>query len=151
MRQLFVLGLVLFAAVGSAAADSGYSLKLEEELLRPRVDPRTDARLAQWNSPIGRVAYHMQQEQAHLAGGSQPGGATALAFRVRIQGGLLPALIAATSDSGIEYYERSVLVIRWPWAKDDQPSVLTTEEQLALLLGRRLEAHTAGLRAERED
>jgi hypothetical protein len=151
MRLLTTLGVVLFAAVGSAAADSGYSLKLEEELLRPRVDPRTDARLAQWNSPIGRVAYHMQQEQAHLMGGSQPGGATALGFRIKFQGGLMPTLIVATSDSGIEYYERNVAVIRWPWAKDKEPSVLTTEEQLALLLGRRLEAHTAGLRAERED
>jgi hypothetical protein len=151
LRHLVTLGFIITAAVGSAAAGSGYSLKLEEELDRPRVDPRTDARLAQWNSPIGRVAHHMQQEHASLMGGGQPGGgAIGLGFRVKFQAGVRPELIVASTESGVEFYERAMAVIRWPWAEDDDRPVLPTEEQLALLLGRRLEAHTAGHRVEQD-
>jgi hypothetical protein len=151
MRHLVSLGFILAAVVGSAAAGSGYSLKLEEELDRPRMDPRTDARLAQWNSPIGRLAHHMQQERASMMGSGQPGGgAIGLGFRVKFQAGVRPEVIVASAEWGVEYYERAMAVIRWPWAKDDDRPVLPTEEQLTLLLGRRLEAHTAGHRIEQD-
>jgi hypothetical protein len=45
----------------------------------------------------------------------------------------------ATVDAGVEAYERSLGVIRWPWSESDEEA-LPIEEQLALLLGHRLES-----------
>jgi hypothetical protein len=87
--------------------------------------------------------YDMQQQQAGLMRGGQPGGSGALAFRLKFQKGLSPAVMAATSESGVELYERAVHVIRWPWRKDEGEA-MPMEEQLSLLLGHRLEARTAG-------
>jgi hypothetical protein len=103
-----------------------------------QLDARTQARLAQWNDPTGRAAAHLQQEQAHLLGGGQPGGSPGIAFRVKVQSGFRPRLIVATVDAGVEAYERSMGVIRWPWRASDEEA-LPIEEQLSLLLGHRLE------------
>jgi len=134
----------------SATANTGFSLRLEEELARPRVDPRTEARLAQWNSPMGRLMYNMQQQQGALMRGGQPGGSGGLAFRLKFQRGLSPAMMAATVEGGVELYERAVLVIRWPWRKDEGEA-MPMEEQLSLLLGHRLEARTAGAPVDEGD
>ena len=139
-RALTTTCALLWAAL-SAAADTGYRLRLEEELARPRVDPRTEARLAQWDSPMGRLMYDMQQQQGAIMRGGQPGGSGGLVFRIKLQRGLAPAVMAATSESGVELYERAVHVIRWPW-KDDEGDAMPMEEQLSLLLGHRLEART---------
>lgn len=150
MRRVAVMICALLWACTSAAADREFPLRLEEELARPRVDPRTDARLAQWNSPMGRLMYDMQQQQAGLMRGGQPGGSGALAFRLKFQKGLSPAVMAATVESGVELYERAVHVIRWPWRKDDGEA-MPMEEQLSLLLGHRLEARTTDTPAAEHD
>ena len=60
VKRISVMTCAVLWAGMSAAADTRFGLRLEEELTRPRVDPRTDARLAQWNSPMGRLMYDMQ-------------------------------------------------------------------------------------------
>ena len=150
MKRVAVMICAVLAAAGAAAGEREFPLRLEEELARPRVDPRTEARLAQWNSPMGRLMYDMQQQQGALMRGGQPGGSGGLAFRLKFQQGLSPAVMAATSEGGVELYERAVHVIRWPWKKD-QGEAMPMEEQLSLMLGHRLEARTAGALADEDN
>jgi hypothetical protein len=132
-----VLTVVLIAAAAAAAADQEFSLGLAG-LDLSQLDARTQARLAQRNDPTGRAAAHLRQEQANLLGGGQPGGSGSIAFRVKLQSGYQPRLVVATGEAGVEAYERSLGVIRWPWRESDG-EVLPIEEQLSLLLGHRLE------------
>jgi hypothetical protein len=133
-----VLSVLLIAAAAIAdAAEQRFALGLDQ-LDLSELDARTQARLAQWNDPMGRAARHLQQEQAWMMGGGQPGGSQAIAFRVKLQSGFQPRLIVATVEAGVEAYERSMGVIRWPWGESDEEA-LPIEEQLSLLLGHRLE------------
>jgi hypothetical protein len=137
MRARVLTAVLLAAAVAAGAAEPHFSLGLSE-LDLSQLDARTRARLARWNDPTGRAAAHLQQEQANLMGGGQPGGSQAIAFRAKLQSGFRPRLIVATSEAGVEAYERSLGVIRWPWRSSDKEA-LPLEEQLSLLLGHRLE------------
>ncbi len=153
MRVLLTVWLVSAAAVVGAGSDDEmrFSLKLHEELSRPRVDPRTEARLAQWDSPMGRLLYEMQQQQALIMRGGQPGGAVGLGFRLKLQSGLGLDLATSPVDAGVDLYERSIAPIRWPWQEDDEPA-LSIEKQLSLMLGRRLESRPGGSsRPDRDD
>lgn len=139
--------LILFTAAASVAAtvvvaQETFTLGLETMPLRPS-DPRTEARLAQWNSPTGRVEAHVRQEQAMLGrsglvGGWSPG----VAVRVGFVKGLPPRVITAVLDGGIERYEQAVAVVRWPWDESDATggAALPLDRQLGELLGRRLES-----------
>jgi hypothetical protein len=137
-----VAALILVALSGIAHAQTEFDLALERELKRPPVDPRTENRLAQWNSPMGRLMYEMQRQRASLMRGNQPGGAMGLGFRLKWQGRVGFNLVASPVDSGVEMYERSLAVVRWPWQEPADP-VLTIEEQVAHLLGRRLQSPPA--------
>ena len=136
---------ILAAALMAAAEDTArqFDLDLANIDLRPR-DPRTEARLARWNDdPMARVAMHMASEQARMLGGHQPGAGrpNAMVFSVKFQKGLAAALTVASSASGVEFYERRMAVITWPWEKDDDPKpALPLDEQLTVLLGDRLES-----------
>jgi len=139
VRRFIITPLVLCAAIMAGAED--FTLDLES-LDLTTLDSRTEARLAQWNSPMGRVMYDVGQQQALILGGGQPGGAQGLAFRLKLQSGFSPFLMTATVETGIELYERSVVVVRWPWQETDEAE-LPLDEQLSLLLGRRLEMNSA--------
>jgi hypothetical protein len=141
MRSILAVAIALTMSA-SAAAQEGFTLDLEDLPLRPD-DPRTEARLAQWNSPMGRVAAHVQQEQAQLGrsglvGGWSPG----VAVRVGFVTGLPPRVLTAVLDGGVQRYEQTVAVVRWPWSEADDgvEQVLPMDRQLGLLLGQRLEA-----------
>ena len=143
----FALVLVLLAAT-PVAADEGdnqkqFRLDLDKISLKPQ-DPRTQARLARWNDdPMARVAMAMASEQARMLGGHQPGAGrpNAMVFSVRLQKGLAAALMVSTSVSGVEFYERRMTVIRWPWEKDDEAKpAMPLDEQLTVMLGKRLES-----------
>ena len=138
MRARVLSVLLVAAAATAGAAEQRFALGLDE-LDLSELDARTQARLAQWNDPPGRADRHLQQEQANVMGGGQPGGSQGIAFRVKLQSGFRPQLIVATADAGVEAYERSMGVIRWPWSESDEEA-LPIEEQLALLLGQRLES-----------
>jgi hypothetical protein len=91
---------------------------------------------------MARVAMHMASENARIMGGNQPGMGRprALVFSVQLQKGLAAALTVASSASGVEFYERRMAVITWPWEKkgESKPS-MPLDEQLTVILGERLE------------
>jgi hypothetical protein len=138
---------VLLSSAVCSAGETGFSLKIDEISLTPRLedpgprpDPRTEARLAQWNSPMGRLMHNFNQQQAWIMRGTMPGGerVTGAAVSVKAQNGLPLRLIATTSRAAIEISERQVAVVRWPWDDDAAPPVMALDEQLSVLLGRRL-------------
>jgi hypothetical protein len=145
MRITILLALALVLATPVAAGDDEkqFALELEKIDLRPR-DPRTQARLARWNDdPMARVAMHMASEQARMLGGHQPGAGkpNAMVVSVRLQKGLAAALAVASSSSGVEFYERRMAVIRWPWETDGEAKpAMPLDEQLTVMLGERLES-----------
>lgn len=140
MRAWMLSVLLVATAATAGGAERRFELGLDQ-LDLSGLDARTQARLAQWNDPMGRAARHLQQEQANLLGGGQPGGSQGIAFRAKLQSGYRPRLIVATVESGVEAYERSIGVIRWPWSSSDEVT-LPIEEQLSLLLGHRLESRS---------
>ena len=141
MRRLMITILIIGSAALSVGEDE-FSLGLDKIDLSRR-DPRTEARLAGWDSPMGRLMYQMNEQQSMLQRGGMPGGSGGLAFRVKLRSGVGMAIVAATVDAGVEFYERSIEVVEWPWHESDG-SIMPIEEQLSVLLGRRLESHSVG-------
>ena len=144
IRITLVITLLVAAPILAAENDERqFDLDLDKISLRPQ-DPRTQARLARWNDdPMARVAMAMASEHARMLGGHQPGMGQprAMVFSVRLQKGLAAALMVSSSASGVEFYERRVAVIRWPWEKDDEAKpAMPLDEQLTVMLGRRLES-----------
>ena len=141
VRAVVMAALVTVTAP-AGATDREFTLGLDR-LDPASLDPRTQARLAQWNDPMGRVTAHVQQQQAEILRGGQPGGSGGIAFRVKLQSGFRPRLSVAWVDGGVDQYERAMGVIRWPWQEADD-TVPPLDEQLAILLGRRLEQSSVG-------
>ena len=144
-RFILVLALLITAPMAADEAELArqFDLDLENVDLRPR-DPRTQARLARWNDdPMARVAMAMASEQAHIVGGHQPGMSQprAMVFSVRLQKGLAAALMVSSSASGVEFYERRMAVITWPWEDEEETKpAMPLDEQLTVMLGKRLES-----------
>ena len=145
IRLILVLAFIIAASVVADEVDDQkqFDLDLENVDLRPR-DPRTEARLARWNEdPMARVAMHMASEQARMLGGHQPGAGkpNAMVVSVKFRKGLAAALTVASTSSGVEFYERQMAVIRWPWVKEDEAKpAMPLDEQLTVMLGERLES-----------
>jgi len=134
------LFLAMVLAVPVFAQQGHFSLHLDTMVLTPR-DARTQARLAQWNTPMGRLQYQTAQLLANAGRtGLVGGGSPALAFRVKVQGGLPLHLVTGVSLNGVPLHEEDVAVIRWPWEKEKHPAhkVLSMDEQISTLLGSRL-------------
>jgi hypothetical protein len=127
--------LLFFAATG--AAEEEFSLDLYR--IRWPLDPRTESRLADWNSPIGRVANEVAVMQGSLGRTGLPGRNTGVAIRFKLQGGLAPGLVTAVIADGVTLDERSLTVIRWPWTEPPAEQPMDIDQQISLLLGRRLE------------
>jgi hypothetical protein len=144
-RLLIVLALVIAAPAAAAEGDDQkqFNLELDKISLKPQ-DPRTQARLSRWNDdPMARVAMAMASEQAHILGGHQPGMGKprAMVFSVRLQKGLAAALMVSSSASGVEFYERRMAVITWPWQDEEETKpAMPLDEQLTVMLGERLES-----------
>ena len=146
IRTLTILALAFCCSLpvtGSEGDNKQFDLDLENIDLRPR-DPRTEARLARWNDdPMARVAMAMASEHARILGGHQPGMGQprAMVFSVRLQKGLAAALMVSSSASGVEFYERRMAVITWPWEDEDEiKPAMPLDEQLTVMLGKRLES-----------
>lgn len=127
--------LLLSAAIG--AAEEEFTLDLYR--IQWPLDPRTESRLAEWNSPTGRVAYEVAMMQGSLGRAGLPGRNTGVAIRFKLQGGLAPDLVTAVISDGVTLDERSVTVIRWPWTEPPAERPMDIDQQISLLLGRRLE------------
>ena len=129
--------LLMLAVVPAATADSRFTLGLDRFAWQPR-DPRTAQRLAEWNAPLGRTALALAELQARMIGGPQPRPSAQAVVRVKVQRGLPLQLVTAIQSGGIELAESSVAAIRWPWDERSLEPPLSVEEQIVLLLGRRL-------------
>jgi len=136
LTRILAITFVL-SAVSIAGAQDEFTLGLDDIDLTP-MDPKTEARLAGWNSPMGRTEQYMREQQASIIAGGQPGGAPmGMVFRAKVQKGYRPRWVVSSSMVGVELYERTIDVIRWPWSESEGPS-LSFEEQLTLMLGYRL-------------
>ncbi len=147
MRHILIIIVLLISSSVCSAGEIGFSLKIDEVSLTPRLeppgprpDPRTEARRAQWNSPMGRLMHNFNQQQAWVMRGTMPGGerVTGAAVRIKAQNGLPLRLIATSSRAAVDVSEREVAVVRWPWDDTEGPEVMELDEQLSVLLGRRL-------------
>jgi hypothetical protein len=140
--RALVLMLLATAAVPAAEDERHLGLDLDKMSFRPS-DQRTEARLARWNSdPMARVSMHMASEQAMIIGGGLPGmdRPRAMVVSVKLQKDLAAALMVASQASGVEFYERPMAIIRWPWEKDDEAKpAMPLDEQITIMLGDRLE------------
>jgi hypothetical protein len=144
MKIRALLVLALLAAAPGMAADGGerqFQLDLDEVSLKPQ-DPRTQARLSRWNDdPMARVEMAMATDQARLLGGHMVGMSRprAMVFSVRLRKGLAAALMVSLQASGVDFNERQMAVIRWPWEDDDEAKpAMPLDEQLSVLLEERL-------------
>lgn len=142
IRTFFVLLLLAAVSIGAAEVDERqFQLDLDKISLRPQ-DPRTQARLARWNDdPMARVAMAMATEQARILGGYQPGMGQprAMVFSVRLRKGLAAALMVSLQASGVDFNERQMAVIHWPWEKEDEDKpAMPLDEQLTVMLEERL-------------
>jgi hypothetical protein len=90
---------------------------------------------------MGRLMAVFNQQQAWVMRGTQPGleRVNGLAVRVKMQQGLPLELIAANVDAGIDLSAHRVEVADWPWNEEGTPT-MSLEQQLSVLLGRRLTA-----------
>ena len=138
LRILLTGAAALLAAADGWGADT-FSLGLDQ-VQWPPADPRTLARRAQWNSPMGRLMYEFSQQQAALYQPGTPGGAQGMAVGVAFQSGRSPRVVASMMNAGVQLYEQQVLVIAWPWDEDgDTVGARPIDEQISVLLGRRIE------------
>ncbi|MCK5376509.1 MAG: hypothetical protein KAJ97_05470 [Acidobacteria bacterium] len=139
MRRALIIIAILATPVFSGAGDVEFSLNLKSISLAPRPDPRTEARLAEWNSPMGRLTAAFNQQQAWVMRGTQPGleRVNGVAIRVKAQHGVPVEVLAATMEAGIDVSRQQVKV-DWLWRRNEEEPAMSLEEEISLLLGRRL-------------
>jgi len=143
MKIRTLLVLTLLAAASGMAADRSerpFQLDLDKVSLRPQ-DPRTEARLSRWNDdPMARVEMAMATDQARMLGGHMVGISRprAMVFSVRLRKGLAAALMVSLQASGVDFNERQMAVIHWPWEDEDAKPAMPMDEQLSVLLEERL-------------
>ncbi len=132
-----VFGLVAWPSTSLAGGRLSFSI--EAALSRPQT-PAAEARLAGWNSSLGRVAYAMAREQATLGAGGLVGHSMGVAVRFGFRPHLRPEIISAAIEQGVGMSERSLTSIHWPWEKETPGrKTLSLEEQISIRLGRLLE------------
>ena len=66
MRPILTIFIVLSIAAVGGAADIEFRIGIEELSLAPRPDARTEARLAHWDDPMGRLMHQFNQQQSWL-------------------------------------------------------------------------------------
>ncbi len=135
MRRLALI-LVVFALASFASAEVEFSLQLSGS--GSSAEAAKEARLMMWNSPEGRLNYHVNAEYSNLLRGGQPGAAAAPVFRIKLQNGVSPQLITASVNAGVDISNQRLVEIPWPWLSKEERQTLSFEEQLNLLLSERL-------------
>jgi hypothetical protein len=90
---------------------------------------------------MGRLRYAVAELQGTAYVRGTPHTSTQGLIGVKAQKGTRARLITAALQSGIQVSESSVAVVRWPWQSkaQGQPPVLPLDQQLSILLGRRLQ------------
>jgi hypothetical protein len=113
VRRILTIIALLIAPNFSGAADVDFSLNIDQISLTPRPDPRKEAQLAGWNSPMGRLMHNFNQQQAWIMRGTMPGGerVNGLAVKVKAQNGLPIHLLAATMQASTSVSESRIAVV----------------------------------------
>ena len=133
----FFVGVMLLACAGSNwAGEPRFSLRITTHD-RPS-SPAQEAQSALWNDPMIRLMRAMDADFGHLLVG-QPGGRTPPVFVMGFGGGLPPRILSAAIESSLTPISEPPVAVVWPWIKENEPAPPPMEEQLALLLGQRLE------------
>ena len=140
MRRILTVIVLLSLPAAAHAGEVTFSLGINDIPLTVRPDPRTEARLAQWNDPMGRLMHQFNAQQSWIMRGTMPGGdrVTGAAVKVKAQNGLPLQLLATSMQTSFNISERQIAVVSWPWGEKDAEPAMSLDEQLALLLGRRL-------------
>jgi hypothetical protein len=150
MRRLITLAVLLMVPWLVEADDPGFKLDLDTVTLEPPPEPpkpgpshsaKKKARLDQWNDPMTRWMYQFNQQQAWIMRGTMPGGerVTGAVVGVKMQSGLPLHLVASSQIAAITLSEKPVEMVRWPWEDEKGPPVMDLDEQLSVLLGKRLD------------
>jgi hypothetical protein len=140
MRRSLIILAALSAATAAGAGDVSFSLNINDIPLEPRPDPRTEARLAQWNDPMGRLLYHFNQQQSWVMRGTMPGSdrATGIAIGVKAQNGVPLQVLSSVVLSGLNLANHDLAETRWPWIDDEELGEMPLVDQISVELGRRL-------------
>mgnify|MGYP001821246184 CR=1 FL=1 len=141
LRLFLIFSVVALGATNSTSAgEVSFSLDIGNIPLTVRPNPQTEARLAHWNDPMGRLLYHFNQQQSWAMRGTMPGSdrASGVAIRVKAQDGIPIHLVAATVQSGLDTAQQKLVMVRWPWIDDEALAALPLDQQLSIELGRRL-------------
>jgi hypothetical protein len=140
MMRAAILLIALTAATAAGAGDVEFSLNLDTFDWSPGQDVRTKARLAHWNDPTWRMAYHLNQQNAWIMRGTVPGGErmNSVAVRIKAQNGLPLNLLAATMQGGTDVDRQDLVRLGRRRADDDKLDLMTLEELLSEELGKKL-------------
>ena len=138
-RRVRAVGLVALLAAGLCqAGERRFSLNLSASAGRGSLSAAQEAQLALWNDPMIRIRRAMDIEMGRILLG-QPGGRTPPLFSVAVGGGQPPRVIRASFENNLARTTVPPPAIAWPWLEIEEPEQPSMEEQLGLLLGRRLE------------
>ncbi|MCK5378582.1 MAG: hypothetical protein KAJ78_04225 [Acidobacteria bacterium] len=141
MFRLFMAITLLGLAHPTWAGEPRFSLSINVGG-RQSLSPAQEAQLALWNDPMIRLMRAMDAEFGHLLIG-QPGGRTPPLIAIGVGGGLPPRVLSASIEHNLARSTEPPAAIAWPWLKENEPTPPPMEEQLALLLGERLEQRLA--------
>ncbi len=136
--RLFMAITLLGLAHPTWAGEASFSLNISAGSRRS-LSPAQEARLALWNDPMIRLMRAMDAEVGHLLIGQPGGGRTPPLISVGVGGGLPPRILSASIEHNLARSIEPPTAIAWPWLKENEPTPPPMEEQLALLLGERLE------------
>ena len=134
--QRYILALALLILTTPAGAEVSVSIHASGG--QSAADAAKEARLMEWNSPGGRLNYHLNSEYSRMLRGGQPGAAAAPVFLIKLQSGVSPELITSAVDAGVPISSRRLMEIPWPWLEKEDVLDLSFEERLGLLLGSEL-------------
>jgi hypothetical protein len=132
--------IALLAATVALAGDVEFTLDLDTFDWSPGQDVRTKARRAQWNDPMWRMAYHLNQQNTWIMRGTMPGGErmNSVAVRIKAQNGLPLNLLASTIQGGIDVDRQDLVRLGRRRGNDNELDLLTLEEILSEELGKKL-------------
>ncbi len=120
------------------AGDASFSLRISAGS-GESLSPAQEAQMALWNDPMIRLMRAMDADLGHLLIGQPGGGRTPPLISVGVGGGLPPRVLTASIERNLAKSTEPPTAIAWPWHKENEPTPPPMEEQLALLLGKRLE------------
>ena len=141
MFRLFMAITLLGLAHSTWAGEPRFSLNINVGSQRSS-SPAKEAQLALWNDPMIRLMRAMDAEFGHLLIG-QPGGRTPPLISIGFGGGIPPRILTASIENSLAKTTEAPTAIAWPWINENEPPPPPMEEQLALLLGKRLEQRLA--------